>query len=424
MTSRTSILAPPYHVQSTASDLRSGFPYFSHHDSVSALRTEKWRPLCQQGVYPFDNAAVEDFDPIFEQIILTSGDDVAVLFHPDDYAKPFMSTGKALATSAEEAEQKGDTSEARELYLRAAAVYRIARFPINRSDLTREAWKRGKEAYGRAGKYLTPPSVPVEIPFSHADTSAGDADVQIEAYLRTPTGTKPEDGWPVLLFVCGLDAYKTDHTPRTQIHVDRGFATISFEIPGTGDCPAAPSDPTSPDRLMSSVLDWVAENSSAYGFDTHKIIVRGISTGGYYAMRIAHTHADRLFAVVAQGGGCHHMFNAKWINAQNQMEYPFALADALAFKFGYRASDPVMAYAADARKFSLLLSGLLDRPSCKLLVLNGMEDSIFPIEDSLIVGVKGDKKDLLARGDRQHMGNPGAEDILYDWIDKAVAGQP
>ena len=53
-----------------------------------------------------------------------------------------------------------------------------------------------------------------------------------------------------------------------------------------------------------------------------------------------------------------------------------------------------------------------------------MEDSIFPIEDNLIVGLRGHKKDLLARGDRGHMGNPGAEDILYDWIDKAVAGQP
>ncbi len=175
---------------------------------------------------------------------------------------------------------------------------------------------------------------------------------------------------------------------------------------------------------MSSVLDWVVSNSTAHTFDTTKICARGISTGGYYAMRIAHSHADRLFAVVAQGGGCHHMFDAAWIRAQNQMEYPFALADALAYKFGYRGSDAIEAYAAEAHKFSLLVSGVLDKPSCKLLVIDGMEDSIFPIEDNFIVGVRGDKKDLLARGNRGHMGNPGAEDILYDWIDNAVAGKP
>jgi pimeloyl-ACP methyl ester carboxylesterase len=231
----------------------------------------------------------------------------------------------------------------------------------------------------------------------------------------------------VLLFICGLDAYRTDHTPRTQAHVDHGYATLSFEIPGTGDCPAAPADPTSPDRLISSVIDWVAANAPAYEFDQNKVLARGISTGGYYAFRAAHTHGDRLFAVVAQGGGCHYMFDAEWIRAQNQMEYPFALADALAYKFGYRDREPDTAvgrYAAGARRFSLADSGVLGTPACRLLVINGMEDSIFPIEDSLIVAVQGRQKDLVARGTRGHMGNPGAEDILYEWIDKAVAGVP
>ena len=227
-----------------------------------------------------------------------------------------------------------------------------------------------------------------------------------------------------MLFICGLDAYRTDHTPRTQEHVDRGFATISFEIPGTADCPAAPNDPTSPDRLMSSILDWVASNATAYSFDASKIFARAVSMGGYYAMRVAHTHADRLFAVVAQGGGCHHMFDREWIRFQNQMEYPFALSDALAYKFGYRGEDAVTKYAADAKKFSLLESGVLDKPSCKLLLINGMEDSIFPIEDNFLVAVRGHKKDLIARGDRMHIANPGAEPILYSWIDDALAGKP
>ena len=424
MTWKTPIIAPPYHVQSTAAELRSGFPYFSYHDSVSALWAVKWRPVCQHSIYPFADADVVDFDPIFDALVKASGDSSDILYRPDDYAKPFLPVAENLVAQAGEAERQGDTPKARDLYLRAAAVYRIARFPINRSPLSQEAWEKGKAAYVKAGQYLSPPSVPVEIPFEHANTSAGDTDVAIQAYLRMPAGAKPKDGWPVVLFICGLDAYKTDLTLRTQIHLNRGFATLSFEIPGTGDCPAAPGDPNSPDRLMSSILDWVGAHAAEYGFDAAKILARGISTGGYYAMRIAHTHADRLFAVVSQGGGCHHMFDAAWIGAQNQMDYPFALADALAYKFGYRNSDPVAAYAAEARKFSLLETGVLDHPSCKLLVLNGMEDSIFPIEDNFIVGMRGVNKDLLARGNRGHMGNPGAEDILYNWIDDAVAGKP
>ncbi len=422
---KTRNLAPPYHVQRTAASLRYGFPYFTHHDSVSALWEQKWRTPCEHGIYPFTDADVADFEPIFRELDELSNNSSEILSRPDDYAAPFLPVGEKLVIQAEAAESRHNYSEACELYLRAAAVYRIARFPINRSPVSQHAWEEGKAAYRRGGQYLSPPNIQIEIPFTCANQAAGDANAPIQAYLRVPTGTPPKEGWPLLLFICGLDAYRTDHTPRTQAHVDHGCATLSFEIPGTGDCPAAPNDPASPDRLMSSIFDWINVQSTQQGLNQNRVLARGISTGGYYAMRIAHTHADRLFAVVAQGGGCHYMFAPEWIRAQNQMEYPFALADALAYKFGYRElADPVSAYAADARKFSLLDSGLLDRPSCKLLVLDGMEDSIFPIEDNFIVAASGSRKDLLARADRPHMGNPGAEDILYQWIADALAGKP
>ena len=416
-----------FHVQDTAAASRDDFPYFAHHESVSALWTQKWRTPCAAGVYPFTDGAVADFDPIFDTLVESSGDDPGILLRPDDYAAPFLPVGARLVGQARDAQAGGRDGDARDLFLRAAAVYRIARFPVVRSALGEQAWQQGKEAYEAAGPLLDPPSVPVVLPFTHADTAAGDSDAPVQAYLRVPSGERPPAGWPVVLFICGLDAYRTDHTPRTQQHVDQGCATLSFEIPGTGDCPAAPGDPASPDRLMSSVLDWVTGSAGQYGFDKDKIVARGISTGGYYAFRIAHTHAQRLFAVVAQGGGAHHMFDPGWIDAQDQMEYPFALAEALAFKFGYRDTDypaAVAQYRAEGRKFSLADAGLLTTPTCKLLVIDGMEDSIFPIEDNFLVAVQGDKKDLVARGDRGHMGNPGAEDIVCDWIADAIAGKP
>jgi hypothetical protein len=58
------------------------------------------------------------------------------------------------------------------------------------------------------------------------------------------------------------------------------------------------------------------------------------------------------------------------------------------------------------------------------LLINGMEDSIFPIEDNFIVASRGVNKDLIAKGNRGHMGNPGGEDILYTWLDEVIAGMP
>lgn len=72
------------------------------------------------------------------------------------------------------------------------------------------------------------------------------------------------------------------------------------------------------------------------------------------------------------------MFDPDWISAQNQMEYPFALADALAYKFGYReadSADAIARYRAEASRFSLLDTGVLATPTCRLLAVNGMEDS-------------------------------------------------
>ena len=416
-----------FHVQSTAEVLRDGFPYLPHHESVSALWSRKWRGPCAAGIYPFDDGRLADFEPIFAELSTVSGDDPAILYRPDDYARPFLPVGDRLTAAAQQAAEQGSTDEARELFLRAAAVYRIARVPIVRSALGRQAWEKGKAAYEQGGRLMDPPNLPVAIPFVHADTAAGDHDTDIAAYLRVPNGPRPAAGWPVALFICGLDGYRTDQTPRIQALVDRGLATLAFEVPGTGDCPAAPSDPASADRLLSSILDWAAGSAPEFGLDAATILVWGVSTGGYYAMRAAHTHADRLFAVVAQGGGCHHMFDADWIGAQNQMEFPFALADALAHKFGYRDSDPaaaLAAYAADAHRFSLVDSGVLATPACRLLVINGAEDSIFPIEDTILAGTRGGATDLIVRGGRAHMGNPEAERDIFAWLDEALATRP
>lgn len=406
----------PYHVQSSV-DNPGSFP----HTSISALWNEKWHKLASMGVYPFHDGKAEDFEPIFEDLIRTNNNDYKVFYNPDKYAEPFLPAAEALIDKAKAAEQVGDTENARGLYLRAGAVCRIGRFPIVRSPLGKQLWEMNKFAYLKASPYLSPPNSEIIITFKHASANEGEVpDADIPAYLRIPDGNVPANGWPVILFICGLDHYRTDFEQRSARHTKNGFACLIVEIPGTGDCPAAKGDPTSPERLWSSVFDWIDANKGRYHFDTSKIIARGMSTGGYNAMRIAHTHANRLFAVVAQGGGSHHMFDPSWIKAQNHMEYPYALADALALKFGYESVD---AYAAEAMsKFSLLDSGIFDMPSARLLLINGMEDSIFPIEDSFVPLRHGRVKDARFLENRAHVGNPGGDDIVYDWINEVIQG--
>jgi hypothetical protein len=218
MARTASIVAPPYHVQSTAAELRSGFPYFSYHESVSKLWAEKWRTPCQRGIYPFTDGNLGDFNPIFGELVKVSDGPSEILSRPDEYAKPFFPVAENLVTIAGQAEAQGDSATARDLYLRAAAVYRIARFPINRSKVSRKAWEKGKEAYVKAGQYLNPPSVAVDVPFTHRDLPAGDTGVAIQANFRIPQGTKPTAG----LFSCSSAVLMptrpiTLHAPRSML---------------------------------------------------------------------------------------------------------------------------------------------------------------------------------------------------------------
>lgn len=87
-----------------------------------------------------------------------------------------------------------------------------------------------------------------------------------------------------------------------------------------GDCPALANDPSAPDRLWTSLLDWMDGQDI---LDNEKRVVHSLSTGGYYGMRIAHTHRERLAGAVSQGGWCHRVFEREWLDAVDHLEYAF-----------------------------------------------------------------------------------------------------
>jgi len=139
----------------------------------------------------------------------------------------------------------------------------------------------------------------------------------IPVYVRAPSTTNP---CPVVILMTGLDGYRPDNTVRCDEFLARGWASVVVEIPGTADCPADSADPMSPERLWDSVLAWMEEDGR---FDMGRVMVWGLSSGGYYAVRIAHTHRERLVGCVAQGAGCHYFFDEAWLERVDGHEYPF-----------------------------------------------------------------------------------------------------
>lgn len=126
---------------------------------------------------------------------------------------------------------------------------------------------------------------------------------------------------PVVLLITGLDGYRPDNTQRSQEFISRGWGTVIVEIPGTADSPADPADVESGDRLWTSVLDWMKGTGK---FDMGRVLVWGLSCGGYSAVRVAHTHRERVRGAVGQGSGTHWFFGREWIERADGHEYPFS----------------------------------------------------------------------------------------------------
>lgn len=286
---------------------------------------------CTFGVYPFMDGKLEDFEPVFTKLIgvcpiscslmiqslILSQSNLRPPYDFDAYAAPFFPVASGLEERAQAAEKSNDTPLASSLYLRAAALYRIARFPFPRSPKQKEAWTLNKAAYVKGAGLLSGKFEDVQIPHTHRIEGEGDT---IPIYMRLPAHASVTNPVPCIIQIFGLDGYRTEMTHESTKHLARGWGSIGVEIPGTGDCPASRIDPTSPDRLWSSLLDWMDGREE---LDKERRVAWGLSTGGYYAMRIAHTHKERLTGVVSQGGGCHRMFEQEWLDKVDHLEYPF-----------------------------------------------------------------------------------------------------
>jgi pimeloyl-ACP methyl ester carboxylesterase len=248
----------------------------------------------------------------------------------------------------------------------------------------------------------------VGIPHTHRSEGEG---LTIPVNLLVPPGASAQRRAPVVMIFTGLDGYRTELAVWQRGWLEKGVATVVVEIPGTGDSPAAKGDPKSPDRQWSSVLDWIGEQAE---LDGDRVVVWGFSTGGYYALRVAHTHAERLLGSISLGGGAHHMFDREWLEHANSLEYPFDLSDTLAYKFGYEGRE---SFAREAHKFSLVNDGTLDRPCCSnVLIVNGEDDEIFPIEDLEVALRHGSPKAARVVEGRKHMGEPDSFFVILRWI--------
>jgi len=318
----------------------------------------------------------------------------------DAWAAAFSACAPPYEARAAAAEAAGDLQAARDNYLLAYDYYHVARYPAPNSPGKQQAYRKAQENYLKAARYFDPPLEVVEMPFRGRP---GEGD-RVIGHLRKPKGGA--DTWPVVVVWGGIDGFKEER--RFDPYLARGLACLAIDMPGVGDAPLAGSEDA--ELMWDAVFDWIATRPD---LDATRVGVVGQSTGGYWAAKLAHTHRDRIRAAIDQGGPAHYAFEADWIAKAQHGEYPFELAETLASAFGLRTYDEWVAYAP---RLSLLRQGILDQPCAPLLLINGVKDTVFPIQDMYLLLEHGDPKSarFFPTG---HMGHtPQTGPLMLAWM--------
>src|SRR6266567_3121535 len=234
---------------------------------------------------PFDHTLPDESERVLNQLDTTEY---------ETWAKAWSAMAPAHEERAQEAERRGDTKTAREEYLLAYGYHRIARYPCMNSPAKQDAYRKSQEMFAKAGLYMDPPVERVEMPFK-GRPGEGSASIGL---ARIPKTNRP---LPVIVAWGGIDSFKEER--RIEPFLQRGFAGLTIDMPGVADAPLAGSEDA--ERMWDAVLDWIAQHPS---LDARRVVLWGGSTGGYWAAKVAHTHRERVAAVLEQGGAIHYAF--------------------------------------------------------------------------------------------------------------------
>ncbi len=329
----------------------------------------------------------------------------------DEWARGFMLPADRHFEAGRKAESGGKIEAARESYLAAYRLFKIAHYPTNNSPQKQRAYERGVESFLAYAKFLTPKLEVVRIPFEGKE---------IVGYLRLPKSEGKKV--PLVYFATALDSRKEEWAERNEDLLDEGIGIFVTDMPGTGQAPIKVD--VDSERMFSAALDYLTKRPE---IDAQRLAFYGGSWSGYWAVKMSVVERARLRAVVAQGLPAHFYFQPEWQNvALKTPEYLMDLLPARSMIYGVEGLDAFLAYGP---KLSLKTLGILDKPSTRLLLVNGTKDTQVPIADLHLVAqvLPGAPKESWINPEGRHMGSDsrfGSEDIrsqiVTPWLVKML----
>jgi pimeloyl-ACP methyl ester carboxylesterase len=333
----------------------------------------------------------------------------------DHWAEEWSKVGLSYEAKGDAAAKAGASGkELTEIYMHGFDACRVGRYPSPTSPGKLKAYYDSVRMFRKAAKHFDPPLEVIELPFE-GKTLVG--------YLQKPPGVaKP----PVVLHWGGVDGWKEDRLKIARTAMDAGLASLTIDMPGSGENPVLYGDPSA-ERTYLTWLDYLPMRSDV---DCKRVAVWGGSFGAYWAARLAHTAADRIKGAVFHGGNVHYGFQREWLVpafTTGGATYLFGAASLLDARGRAMGVKTVEEFLAAVAPLSLKTMGLLDKKSAPLLGVNGKLDDQAPIADVYLLLEHGNPKSARVYPQGQHMGRtPGQHpdeiaNTIVGWLKERLA---
>ena len=211
----------------------------------------------------------------------------------ENWFQEWYATAERVRAIAEECAAAGNKLSSRMACLRAANYYAAANSMVDGSDDPSRllpTWKKHRECWDKFGNLLSPPAKKVEIPYEGM-AMPGD-------FFCPDESGGP---WPTIIFNNGSDGARSGMwSSGIAGALARGYAALTFDGPGQNSMLWLHNIPFRYDweKVITPVVDFLLERDDV---DRERIVLSGISQGGYWILRaLAFEH--RIAAGIADPG--------------------------------------------------------------------------------------------------------------------------
>jgi pimeloyl-ACP methyl ester carboxylesterase len=349
----------------------------------------------------------------------------------------WLKTADRIRTIAEQAVAKQHPISAREAFLRASNYYRTAEFFLHvdpNDPRIATTWRASQACFASAARLFSPPFEAVEVPFENTT---------LPAYFYRPDDSSTPR--PTLIFHGGFDSIVEElYFAGAAAALRRGYNCLTFDGPGQGRVIREQQIPFRHDweTVVTPVLDYA---SSRPDVDADRVVLMGLSLGGYFAARAA-AFEPRLAALILFNGvydvydnliaeiprPIRGMFRrqARGVNEILKIVMRFDVSKRWALTNGMWTGgfNSPADYFQGNRRYSL--DGIVNQIQCPTLVCDAEHDHFFHDARTVYRALTCPEKEYLLftsqEGADEHC-QFGAMSLfhqrIFDWLDGVIGGE-